>query len=97
MQAFTGTPFLHFCKQSVSSYVLISIYILEILWGTGAIDVVVQSFIVRIYRFDNGRDSLAGTILNPESDTTRTFRGFDELWSTLNILVKQRDDELKGD
>ncbi len=58
---------------------------------------IVQSFIVRIYRFDKGRDSLAGTILNPESDTTLTFKGIDELWNTLNILVKQKNNELKGD
>ncbi len=49
----------------------------------------VRSFIVRIYQFDGKRDTVAGTILVPESDTLLTFRGIDELWDTLKTLVKQ--------
>jgi len=49
-----------------------------------------RSFIVRIYRFDNDRsDLLAGIIQMPESEVQLTFRGMDELWDALKVLVKQ--------
>ncbi len=57
----------------------------------------VQSFIVRIYRFDSKRDHLAGTIQIPESGTRLTFKGVDELWDTLKVLIKQGQKESEND
>jgi len=57
----------------------------------------VQSFIVRIYRFDNEQDHLAGTIQIPESGARLSFKGADELWDTLKTLVKQGQKESEND
>ncbi len=63
----------------------------------GVTNVIVQSFIIRIYRFDNERSQIAGTIQTPESETRLAFRGVDELWDALKVLVKQGQQESSRD
>ncbi len=54
------------------------------------IDMIIQSFIVRIYRLDSEREQMVGTVQTPESDTPLTFHGIDELWDALRTLGQKK-------
>jgi len=58
---------------------------------------VVQSFIVRIYHFNDRSDDMTGTIQTPESETHLAFHGIEELWDILRMLVKKEAQEWEHD